>query len=60
MKLKKTELLDMKIIDWLFVRDPFIRWQVVRDILRKKEELFEIEKNQYRLLRLKSFFNARL
>jgi hypothetical protein len=44
MKLKKTELLDMKIIDWLFVSDPFIRWQVMRDILRKKEELFEIEK----------------
>ena len=37
MKLKKTELLDMKIIICLIAGDPSIRWQMMKDLLGKKE-----------------------
>ena len=45
MKLNKTEL-QGKVIDWLIKGDPSIRWQVMKDLLGKKERVYQIERNK--------------
>jgi len=46
MKLKETELQNKKITEWLMNGDPSIRWQVMRGLLCKSENIFEIERKK--------------
>ena len=44
MKLNKTELPDKKTLDWLLEGDPSIRWQVMKDLINKPENLINKER----------------
>lgn len=46
MKLKETDLQNKNITEWLMSGDPSIRWQVMRDLLCKSENIFEVERKK--------------